>query len=65
MVSPSSGSGDIIGAITRVKDPATLQVARDGGSSAYYIITEKADGEGGRIVIYCFYWDAFLRSRKR
>ena len=62
---PSSGrSRDRIGAIVVVKDPSTLQVTRDGGSSANDIIVEKAYVEGGVLVVYCSYRDALMGVRR-
>ena len=64
MVSPSGCSGDSIGAIFGVKAPATLQVARYGGSLANDIFVEKSDGEGVGIGVYCSCWDALLGTSR-
>ena len=64
MGSPSGHIGDSIGAIVGVKDPATLQVTRDGAPFSNEIIMEKSDGEGGVLVVYCSFWDALLGIRR-
>ena len=64
MGSPHGCIRESIVVIFGVKASATLQVTRDGGSSAYKIFMDKADGEGGRIFVYCYCWDDLLGIRR-
>ena len=60
MGSPYGCSGYRIGAIIGVKASVALKFTRDDGYSDNGIFMEKADGEGGRISVYCYCWDALL-----
>ena len=56
---PRSGI-DSIRAIDGITASDFPQVSPDGGTLTNDIYVEKTDGEGSRIAVYCYCWNAIL-----